>query len=263
MYCRFQTIGQDHIVAAGPVAALNDMSSSTFASSLHPAYSDASRTVKSSAGPRKSWLCATANAFQSLLGRLSDATSAEELRATLDHLSEPVTEVERLIFRSFVSELLLDGCYLGGAMVRREILESALNAWPLIRRDPRPVAVLRRSLACERHLLRPPELQLAEQVHDLLDQCYSERILARDVAKTLGVSESRLNRCFRLAFGSTIHRYLLKLRVRHGLDLIAQGMKIEAAALSVGFRSKKDFYHAVQQLVGCTPAQFRSRRIRP
>ncbi|PYR75687.1 MAG: hypothetical protein DMF86_14585 [Acidobacteria bacterium] len=92
---------------------------------------------------------------------------------------------------------------------------------------------------------------------------YSERILARDVAKTLGVSESRLNRCFRLAFGSTMHRYLLKLRVRYGLDLIAQGMKIEAAALSVGFRSKKDFYHAVQQLVGCTPAQFRSRRIRP
>jgi AraC-like DNA-binding protein len=144
-------------------------------------------------------------------------------------------------------------------MVRREALESAVNAWPLIRRDPQPVAILRHALARQSHPLLPADLRLA--VRDLLDHRYAEKILARDVAGMLKVSASRMNRCFRMAFGSTIHRHLLKLRVRHGLDLIARGMKIEAAALSVGFRSKKDFCRAVQQLVGCTPAQFRSRDI--
>jgi methylphosphotriester-DNA--protein-cysteine methyltransferase len=49
------------------------------------------------------------------------------------------------------------------------------------------------------------------------------------------------------------------VRVAHGLDLVSTGTKIEAAGLAVGYKSKKDFCRAVQQRVGCTPAQFRAR----
>jgi AraC-like DNA-binding protein len=213
--------------------------------------------------PRAEWVCTVANAFQALVGGLSGSVAAEPIIEPFEQTSEPINEVERLIFRCYVSELLLGALYLGDPVFRRDAVESILSAWPIIRKDLQPVSVLRRALGRKFRSVLAADFRLAEQVRDLLNCRFAEKIVARNVADEFKVSESRMNRCFRLAYGCTIHQHLLMVRVRHGLDLISKGTKIEAAGLAVGFKSKKDFYRAVQHTVGCTPAQFRSRILTP
>jgi AraC-like DNA-binding protein len=209
--------------------------------------------------PRCDWAAATANALQVLLGALSGCVPMKCAQDALERAPEPHDESERLLFRDLVSELLLEVVQFGKLVVRRDAVESILRAWPSLRRHPQPVAMLRQALAPRHETLSTPKLLVAEQVHDILERRYADRLLLRDVAEELGVSESKASRCFRIAYGATIHQHLVSVRVRHGLELVVRGAKIEATALAVGFRSKKDFYRAVQQLVGCTPAQFRAR----
>ena len=205
------------------------------------------------------WRVATANAFQVLIGALSGCVSLEDARHIFEDIPEPLNEYERLLFRSFVGDLLIEVFHFSRAGVHRSTLESILQAWPTIRRHPRPVSILREILTDERRAVSTAEFALAEGIRELLERRYSERLRLRDIAATVGATESMMNRCFRLAYRSSIHQHLLNVRVRHGLEIITDGVKVEAAALAVGFRSKKDFYRAVRHFVGCTPAQFRSR----
>jgi AraC-like DNA-binding protein len=208
---------------------------------------------------RSEWLVETANAFQALIGILSGCLPIVDVQHIFERLSEPRSETERLIFRYFLSELLLDVLEFGRPIVQRDALESMLHAWLSIRRHPQPVAVLRQALVADRRRASELESVIARRVRDLLESRYAERLRLEDIADVARIRPSKVNRCFRLTYGSTVHQYLLLVRVRRGLDLVKQGTKIEAAALTVGFRSKKDFYRAVQRFVGCTPAQFRFR----
>lgn len=96
----------------------------------------------------------------------------------------------------------------------------------------------------------------------MIDTRYSEKLTVRSLAAHLCTPASPLSKAFRRRFGVTIHSYLTQVRVAHGLNLIRTGSKVEAAALVVGYRSRKDFYAAVSKSTGLTPAQFRldSRR---
>jgi AraC-like DNA-binding protein len=213
-----------------------------------------------SSGPRIEWVREVSNLFQALQrGLSSGAMPADDGVAQLGHTPEPINDAERLIFRCFVSELLLGALYFEEPIRRSAAVDAILSVWWVIRHDLRPVSVLRQALHRGSDASCTPDRELAGQIRDLIDRRYAERIITRRLADELGVSESRLSRCFRLAFGRTIHQHVLRTRIRHGLELVARGVKIEAAGLAIGFRSKKDFYRAVQQFVGCTPAQFRSR----
>jgi AraC-like DNA-binding protein len=210
--------------------------------------------------PRADWLCAVDDAFQILTTGLSSnaLSNGGAVMESFRLAAEPINDTERLIFRCFVSELLLHLLYFSERIVYNSYVERILSAWPSIQSDPQPVSVLRQAL--ERHRAgSPSDVRLAQQVKSLLEEHYAGKIVTRRLAVQLGVSESRMNRCFRLVFGTTVHHHLMCVRVKQGLELVARGVKIEAAGLAVGFRSKKDFYRAVRQLMGCTPAQFRGK----
>jgi len=63
---------------------------------------------------------------------------------------------------------------------------------------------------------------------------------------------------FERRFGVTIGRYLTRRRVEEGVRMIRAGAKVEAAALSVGYQSKRHFYGAVRRLTGTTPKRLGS-----
>lgn len=213
--------------------------------------------------PGDDWAAATVNAFQALVCALTAGLPLDRVRESFDHLPEAGDETERLLFRYLTCELLLEAVAFGKPAARRDLLESILREWPSIRRHPQPVSVLRSVLRSNPEGLSDSDVALAGRVRELLERRYAERLLLRDIATELRVAVPRVNRCFRLACGSTVHQHLLTIRVRHGLALVREGAKIEAAALAIGFKSKKDFYRAVQRLVGCTPAQFRARARAP
>lgn len=77
------------------------------------------------------------------------------------------------------------------------------------------------------------------------------------IARRFHVTPSHLRRGFQQEFGVSIHEYQTTRRVIEALHHMPEG-KIEAIALEVGYKSKKDFYRAFQQVTGMKPTTFRS-----
>jgi AraC-like DNA-binding protein len=59
---------------------------------------------------------------------------------------------------------------------------------------------------------------------------------------------------FRREVGVPMHQKLTDVRLQHAVDLIRDGVKVEAAALLVGYRSKKNFYQQFKRRFGTTPS---------
>ena len=78
----------------------------------------------------------------------------------------------------------------------------------------------------------------------------------RDVARALSVTPSHLARDFYWHHGISLKEYQHTLRIIEALEQL-RGEKIEAIALQVGFRSRKDFNRVFEQLTRMTPTQFK------
>lgn len=203
------------------------------------------------------WLSTVTDALQVLVGALSGHVSMHRVDDALANVREPRNPVESLLLVGRVSDLLVDIVLGVKPVVRLDALESVLGVWPSIRHHAAPLSALRDALDRQHGDSTTGDYQVADSIREVLERRYAERLRLKDIAKELGVSESKASRCFRAVYRATIHQHLLVVRVKHGLSMVTQGAKIESAAFAVGFRSKKDFYRAVQKVVGCTPAQFR------
>jgi transcriptional regulator GlxA family with amidase domain len=62
---------------------------------------------------------------------------------------------------------------------------------------------------------------------------------------------------FAPGWGVSVHRYFTRLRLEHAADLISSNIKVEAVALGVGYRSKKNFFLQFARHFGVTPEAFR------
>jgi AraC-like DNA-binding protein len=204
------------------------------------------------------WLATVTDALQVLVGALSGHVSMHRVHEALANVREPRNPVESLLLLGRMSDLLVDIVLGVKPVVRLDALESVIGVWPSIRHHATPLSALRYALDREHGASATGEFQVADSIREVLERRYAERLRLKDIAKELGVSESKASRCFRAVYRATIHQHLLVVRVKHGLSMVTQGAKIESAAFAVGFRSKKDFYRAVQKVVGCTPAQFRA-----
>jgi AraC-like DNA-binding protein len=94
---------------------------------------------------------------------------------------------------------------------------------------------------------------------DLIEKTYSDRITLQTVSTALRERPLHLGRMFQALLGVSVHEYVTHVRLGHAAHLIRSGMKIEAVALSVGYRSKKDFYRQFIRRFSVTPETYRRR----
>ena len=79
-----------------------------------------------------------------------------------------------------------------------------------------------------------------------------------ELASLVGVTPSRLSRAFVREHGFAVPEYQRRVRLLVALERISGSrVKIEAVALEVGYRSKKNFYRTFERLTGMTPTRFR------
>ena len=79
------------------------------------------------------------------------------------------------------------------------------------------------------------------------------------LAAALCVPRRQLAQSFKTVYASSIGNYIHLARLELALpEIIERGAKIEAVALQVGYRSKKDFYRACRKLLRTTPAALRA-----
>jgi PAS domain S-box-containing protein len=99
-----------------------------------------------------------------------------------------------------------------------------------------------------------------EHVGRMLDEIhehYAQRLTLATLANTLERQSSYLGRLFRDEVGVTVHEYVTRARMMFGASQIRSGVKIEAVALELGYRSKKNFYRQFRRRFGMTPYTYR------
>src|SRR5262245_54978483 len=90
------------------------------------------------------------------------------------------------------------------------------------------------------------------------DQPISLASLARGMERNVAYTAT----LFRRQTGTTIHRYLTRIRMRRAATLLRRSEKVEAVMLLVGYRSKKNFYHQFATTYGVTPGVYKAGHTR-
>jgi two-component system response regulator YesN len=86
---------------------------------------------------------------------------------------------------------------------------------------------------------------------------YTHRLTLGIVARTLGRHSAYLGRLFRAETGMSLHEYVTRARMVNAAVQVRSGVKIEAIALDLGYRSKKNFYRQFRRRFGMTPDAYR------
>lgn len=82
-----------------------------------------------------------------------------------------------------------------------------------------------------------------------------------DVARAVGLSESKLKREFKRRFGVTVFDYGLECRMRHARELLlTKGVSVSEVADAVGYQHHTSFTAAFRGFYGCLPHSIRGRR---
>jgi len=115
--------------------------------------------------------------------------------------------------------------------------------------------VRRRAERITKRLSRLPPL--IRRVIEVVGASTARRLTLVHLSKVVNRSPSHLNVIFCRATGLTVHEYAIFLRMTQAARAIEQGGKIEAVAMSVGYRSKKNFYRQFKAWFGMNPTDFR------
>jgi two-component system, response regulator YesN len=91
---------------------------------------------------------------------------------------------------------------------------------------------------------------------DVIEESYAERITLYTLSATLNRQSAYLGHLFRKETGCTVRQWLTRVRLDHAAALIRDGVKIEAVALIVGYRSKKNFYRQFRRRFATTPSEY-------
>jgi AraC-like DNA-binding protein len=205
----------------------------------------------------REWLDRAVRCFQEIAGVLHDGRP-EHIAAALSQCPAPRSPLEAVVLRCFAYDAIASAVAAAAEKTPDASCVAALAAVTRLRTAPtlRDVSIILQETVAAR-TPDGAERTLVLLVKRFVEQQCDGRITVRRVAHTFGVSLRLLNDEFRSTEGMALKTYIRHVRVTRGLRLIAQGMKIEAAALMVGYRSKKDFYRAVRVETGVTPGSLR------
>ena len=92
-----------------------------------------------------------------------------------------------------------------------------------------------------------------------MDAHYAEPIEVNHIAGKACSSKYHFIRQFKCIYRKTPHQYLIKVRIDHAKELLADGMSVSAVCYAVGFESLSSFTHLFTRLAGLTPSAYLSQ----
>jgi AraC family transcriptional regulator len=100
---------------------------------------------------------------------------------------------------------------------------------------------------------------LVARVKEMLTNASGLKVRLGDIARAVGTSPSHLAAVFKKAEHTTIHRYLVDLRLRRAASLLWGCDDLTTLALNLGFASQSHFSNAFRRWAGCPPGRYRTR----
>lgn len=104
-----------------------------------------------------------------------------------------------------------------------------------------------------------PPKSLIEQAFDYIDQQLHTSLRTEDIASSLLVSKSYLEKQFYKHLGVSIHRYIVQRRMQRAQQLIENKTPAALAAQQVGYLDYSAFYRAFLKAHGVPPTTLKAR----
>jgi AraC-like DNA-binding protein len=99
-------------------------------------------------------------------------------------------------------------------------------------------------------------------VRGLLETRYAEPHSLTALGRAVGVSPFHLARIFRELTGSPPHRYLLRVRLARGAELLRQGVSVTETSFRCGFPNPSHFIRSFRRAFGVTPSRIVPKKAR-
>jgi AraC-like DNA-binding protein len=153
----------------------------------------------------------------------------------------------------FVATSLLQSPYQHGF----RLLHAEAKALELLCRVLSPAA---NEAEADRSAATTTAVRQIDAVRRILSTQFSRIPHTCELARRVGMSESKLKRAFKEHFGSTVFEYGLECRMRHALELLrADAMSICQVAERVGYQHQTSFTAAFRDYFGFLPSEARVR----
>src|SRR5690606_23613949 len=105
-----------------------------------------------------------------------------------------------------------------------------------------------------KNVLLKSDLDALQQVDYHIKKNLNKNLTIAELSVIAGFNESKLKRDFKLVYGSTIFKYITKLRMEKAISLIREdGFTIAEAAYEVGYNNPQHFTTAFKRTLGYLP----------
>jgi len=147
---------------------------------------------------------------------------------------------------SLLRELILHACKFSRlrrrAVVEQRVLEIILDQLKAVEYVPL-------------QLPNPADSRAARVVKSLLTDPADQRTLAK-LCKDCGASKRTIQRLFLEETNMSFAKWRQQLRLLHGMQMLARGEKVTAAALEAGYSSTSAFISMFRKQLGTTPMRY-------
>jgi PAS domain S-box-containing protein len=105
-----------------------------------------------------------------------------------------------------------------------------------------------------------PYLQLAKAI-DFIKENYAKKMTLETLAEKVNLSKRQFERRFKEVFKTTVHQYILKLRILKSCDMLTKGVLTTAdISLDVGFFDQSAYTKHFKSFMGMTPLQYQRKK---
>ena len=109
----------------------------------------------------------------------------------------------------------------------------------------------------KRHTLRPGDIESIKEVKEILVHNLEQPPSLPELARRVGLNKNKLNKGFRLIFGTSVFDYLRICRLERARELLeSRKMNVTQVAFEVGYAQHSNFTRAFKQHFGFTPEDF-------
>ena len=102
------------------------------------------------------------------------------------------------------------------------------------------------------------EQNYATQISEYIANNFEKPITVADIAYKLHFSEIHTNRVFKKVMNTTIHKYLVSIRIINAKKMLLEdATSVHLVAERCGFNSPESFSRAFRQHMGCSPSEYK------
>lgn len=221
-------------------------------------------------GVRPDWMFSVVSACQKLAGDTFDTSPhgfTQALTRFQGSLPSPERPIEMMLLRDRIIESttkaaeLFDWCFhrrFSESPCRREPVNRAADTWRSGCQDVRGLLPKWTDVFLS-EFDQSHRWPLAERIAEALRDRSAHPVTIDGLAREFGCARTRITREFRREFGMTVATYHTRVRIQQAVRALRMSTySVEAVARTIGYRSPKNFYAALQSLAGLSPSAVRA-----